>query len=130
MQPKTKIILDTNILMIPGQYKIDIFSEIKRICQFEFELYAIDKSMIELDRIIENGKVKDKTAAKISKQLIIQKGVKIIPSEKGHVDNIILSLAKEDDYVVATLDKELKRRLRTEGIRIITLRKWKYLMFE
>ena len=130
MQPKTKIILDTNILMIPGQYKIDIFSEIKRICQFEFELYAIDKSMIELDRIIENGKVKDKTAAKISKQLIIQKGVKIIPSEKGHVDNIILSLAKADDYVVATLDKELKRRLRTEGIRIITLRKWKYLMFE
>jgi len=130
MPPKTKIILDTNILMIPGQYKIDIFSEIKRICQFEFELYAIDKSMIELDRIIENGKVKDKTAAKISKQLIIQKGVKIIPSEKGHVDNIILSLAKEDDYVVATLDKELKRRLRTEGIRIITLRKWKYLMFE
>ena len=129
MPPKTKIILDTNILMIPGQYKIDIFSEIKRICQFEFELYAIDKSMIELDRIIENGKVKDKTA-KISKQLIIQKGVKIIPSEKGHVDNIILSLAKEDDYVVATLDKELKRRLRTEGIRIITLRKWKYLMFE
>src|SRR3989338_11717131 len=130
MPPKTKIILDTNILMIPGQYKIDIFSEIKRICQFEFELYAIDKSMIELDRIIENGKVKDKTAAKISKQLIIQKGVKIIPSEKGHVDNIILSLAKADDYVVATLDKELKRRLRTEGIRIITLRKWKYLMFE
>ncbi|MBW2991754.1 hypothetical protein KY345_00870 [Candidatus Woesearchaeota archaeon] len=29
-----KIILDTNFLLIPGQFKIDIFSEIRRICDF------------------------------------------------------------------------------------------------
>ena len=43
-----KIILDTNFLMIPAQFNVDIFSEIHRICDFKYELYIIDKTIDEL----------------------------------------------------------------------------------
>ena len=51
-----KILLDTNFLLIPSQFKVDIFSEIKRICNFSYKLYVLDKSVGELNYIIENQK--------------------------------------------------------------------------
>ncbi len=127
---KTKILLDTNFLMLPGQHKIDIFSELERICSFPYDLFIIDKTIHELDKIIQQANTKDKTAAKISKQLIEAKKITVIETQQGITDDIILSLAKLDDYIVATLDKELKRRLKAESIKLITLRKSKFLIFE
>ena len=42
-----KIILDTNFLMIPSMFKVDIFSEIERICDFKYELCIVDKTLDE-----------------------------------------------------------------------------------
>jgi len=46
-----KIILDTNFLLIPAQFKVDIFSEIDRICSFTYSLFVLDKSVEELKKI-------------------------------------------------------------------------------
>ena len=43
-----KIILDTNFLLIPAQFKVDIFDEIDRIMIEKYQLFVLDKTIDEL----------------------------------------------------------------------------------
>ena len=36
-----KVILDTNFLMIPYKFRVDIFSELTRVCNFSYKLYRM-----------------------------------------------------------------------------------------
>ena len=47
------VLLDTNFLLIPAQFKVDIFSEIDRICTFQYEIAVLDKTIDELNKIIK-----------------------------------------------------------------------------
>ena len=87
-----KIILDTNFLLIPGTFKLDIFEEIKKIASFNYTLFIVDKTVDELNSIIneKNTKSKDKMNAKIALQLITNKKIQKIHSKDHYVDNIIL----------------------------------------
>lgn len=123
-----KVILDTNFLLIPGQFKVDIFEEIDRICNFKYELYIIDKTFDELDSIIRRQKGKDKLAAKLAISLIKHKDLNIIHtnSNKEIVDDLIVKEAEKEKLIVATNDKELKQKL-NEKAGIIILKSKKYL---
>lgn len=135
-----KILLDTNFLMIPGNFGVDIFEEIQRICNFSYKLYIIDKTIDELEKLPEKAlkhKTTVKTAVKIALKLIevmVKEGkLNIIPTKTNnelkirfgnmYVDNIIKELA--NDYIVATTDIELKKHLR----KMIILRQKRYLKF-
>lgn len=120
-----RIILDTNFLLAVSQFKVDIFSEIERICHFPYELYILDKSIDEINRIINTPKKKDKAAAKLALALIKDR-IKILKSEGNFVDDILVSIA-DDNTIIATQDKELKQRIKTK---IITIKQKKYLAFE
>ncbi len=121
-----KIILDTNFLLIPSQFKVDIFSEIERICSFKYNLFIIDKTIDELKNIIKLQKGKNKEAAKIALLLIENKKIKKIKtSENLDVDGLLL---KQKDVITATQDIGLKRKLRQNNIQIISLRQKKYLV--
>ena len=74
---KKKIILDTNFLLIPGQFNVDIFTEVERILGEPFELCIVDKSIAELNRLVAVGKEKDRFAAKLALVLVIQKNLMI-----------------------------------------------------
>ena len=78
-----KIILDTNFLLIPAQFKVDIFSEIVRIADFSYELFIIDKTLDELKKITETQKVKDRFAANLALQLLKAKNVKRILGDEA-----------------------------------------------
>ncbi len=125
---KKKVILDTNFLLIPGQFMVDIFTELERIMQEPFELCVIDKSIKELNQVVMTGKTKDRFAAKLALALIIQKNLKTLHSfvTKKSVDDIIVSKADKDTFV-ATQDKALRQRLKEKGAKIIGLRQQKYL---
>ena len=73
-----RIILDTNFLLIPAQFKVDIFSEIQRIADFKYQLYILDKTITELKKIQKEQRGKHKRAAKLGLDLIKKKKVKII----------------------------------------------------
>ncbi|MEA3429786.1 MAG: nucleotide-binding protein [Nanoarchaeota archaeon] len=121
-----KIILDTNFLLIPGQFKVDIFDEIRRICDFQYKLYIVDKTIDEINSIIETAKKSaDKRAAKLALELIKAKDINIICTKKDKsVDDLILDLLDNGCYIVATQDKPLKTRIKSN---IISLRQKKYL---
>lgn len=121
-----KIILDTNFLLIPYQFKADIFSEINRICDFRHDVFVLDKTIDELKKIVKLQKGKNKEAAKIALLLIKNKKIKKIrTNENLDVDRILL---KQKDAIIATQDIELKRKLKKKGIRTINLRQRKYLV--
>ena len=124
-----RIILDTNFLMIPGQFHVDIFSELGRICNFNYKLYIFEESINELRNIINNAKGKDKKAAQIALKLISLKNINLIKSQKKDVDSLILENTDKYD-IVATQDMPLKRELTKKGVSLIVLRSKKHLILD
>jgi len=121
-----KIIIDTNFLCIPLKFKVDIFSEFNRICDFNYKLYIFEQSINELKKIIEKQKGINKRAARFAIKLIKLKNIEIIKTVEKDVDSLILeNLSK--DIIVATQDLNLKRELLKKGISVIILRNKKYL---
>ena len=53
-----KVVLDTNFLMIPHQFGVDIFTELKNVMPYVYELIVFDKTIDELQAIKKrsNGK--------------------------------------------------------------------------
>lgn len=124
------VILDTNFLMIPASLKVDIFAELDRVCNFPYEICVIDKTSLELDNIEKTQKGKHKRAAMFAKALLGQKKIKVVETGEGHADDLILKAAKEKNFIVATQDMALKRKLKDNGISRIFLRQKKYLVLE
>lgn len=114
-----KILLDANFLLIPFQFKVDIFSEIERIVDVNYELVTLKSCLNELKSLKEY-----KPMLKLAKE----KNIKIIENINKPVDKEIIKYAVENQALVATQDKELKRKLKKEGINTITLRKKKFLV--
>ncbi|MBS3108256.1 hypothetical protein J4409_00110 [Candidatus Woesearchaeota archaeon] len=115
-----KIFFDTNILL--SKDKVDVFSELARICDFNYEVCVLDKTIDEL---------KGKANGKLALSLINAKKVKIIKTKKDkNVDKLLLDLAEKDKImIVVTQDKELKRLLKEKNINIVTTKQKKYLEF-
>ncbi|MBI2549062.1 hypothetical protein HYW21_06965 [Candidatus Woesearchaeota archaeon] len=118
--------------MIPGQFNLDIFSEIQRICHFPYKLCIMEKTFEELQKILETQKGGDKRAAKLALCLIQAKELMVIPMTQSTVDDAIVSLVKEhkDQYIIATNDRELKRRLQEAHAKRMVMRQQKYLIME
>lgn len=122
------IIIDTNFLLIPAQFKVDIFSEIDRIIEEPYELCIVDKTIDELEKLRTTESGRDKRAAGLALQLIKAKGIRHLKTEKNlNTDKLIVELAKSPDFVVATQDMALKRVLKKNNTKIIILRQKKYL---
>lgn len=126
-----RIILDTNFLLIPLQFNIDVFSEIRRIADFNYNLCIIDKTIDELEQIIKTSKKqKYRKQAKMAIALLDSEDISKIKTKKDKiVDDHILDIVKKTD-IVATQDIELKRKLRKKDINIITLRQKRYLVLQ
>jgi len=123
-----KIIIDTNFLMIPYKFIVDIFSEFNRVCNFNYKLFIFEQSIKELENIIEKQSGKNKKAAQFALKLIKLKNIDVLKSEQKDVDSLILdSLSK--DTIIATQDILLKKELLKKGASVIILRQKKYLEF-
>ena len=121
-----RIILDTNFLMIPFQFNLDIFSEIDRVCDFNYELCVFEKTIEELKHIAENQRGKDKKSAKFALDILKMKKINAIKSENKDVDELILENAL-GNTIIATQDIALRRKLKEKGASMIVLRQKKYL---
>lgn len=104
-----KIILDTNILIYIIKFKVNI-SQLK-----EHQLYTLEPVKKELKSL-------DSLEAKIALELT--KDLKVLKS-KGNVDNLLIKYGKKG-YIIATQDKELRKRLKEENCKTIYLRQKKY----
>ncbi|MBW2976475.1 nucleotide-binding protein [Candidatus Woesearchaeota archaeon] len=125
-----KILLDTNFLLIPWQFKVDIFTQIDKIAAFNYKLFVLDKTLDELKKIIEAQKGAEKEAAKIALKLIAIKRIGMIKTQSNKkTDDLILDIASKNSFIVATQDKELRSRLKEKNVKVIILRQKKRAVF-
>ena len=121
MVGRNKILFDTNFLLIPATKKVDIFEEVNNIIPGA-QLCVLDKTIDELNKIQNEQRGKHRDAAKMALQLVQKNKIKIIPTHTEKlVDDILVDL--QDEYIIATQDKELKHRLK----KCLILRQEKYI---
>jgi rRNA-processing protein FCF1 len=125
METSYRIVLDTNFIMVPFQFGVDIGSELDRILGFKYELCTTDSVMREL-MLLSREKGKSGRAAKASLELA--KNLTIIPAE-GSADDALLALASKD-MIICTNDKVLKEKIKRKGAPLIYLRQRKYLQLD
>jgi len=126
---KMGVLLDTNILMLIGR-GIDIFTQIEELLDTKPEYYVIEPVVKELEKIIAHGGVKERKAAKLALELVKKKCriIEISLSPDKSVDDLLLEIALREGFIVATNDRELRRRLREAGILEIYFREEKQLL--
>jgi rRNA-processing protein FCF1 len=126
-----KVVLDTNFLMIPGKFHVDIFEELKKLLNFKYELFIFLGTIKELERIA-SGQTKDKATAVVAINLIKQKNLKTLENSLQIVDDMIIQEISKNpqEYIVCTQDKVLKQRVKAVKSKIITLKSQKYLSYE
>jgi rRNA-processing protein FCF1 len=123
-----QIILDTNFLVYCAENKIDYSQEISRLVNESHELVVPSQVVDELNDIYRNTKkFSDRTAAWLALKLLEHNKVKVVQIRAQYADEAILNLVRIGN-IVATLDLELRKKLR--GTRIIVIQGIKKLAFE
>lgn len=124
-----KVLLDTNFLLLPGKFKIDIFSQLHRLFG-TCDIAIADVSFEELNNIA-NGHSKEARQAKLGLSLLQAKNVSVVSADKHQgVDDALAQLAKEDNWILATDDAELRKKARQAGVKTVFVRKKQYLVLE
>ena len=126
--------MDTNALLIPGMFGIDIYEELEDMGYLEIIIpESVMKELVALRCKGEKGRTK--RAAQIGYQLVLQHlqlangRSRVVIERKGgdtdgdrDTDSEIIRMAKMQDAAVLTSDAELRRRLHQEGISTVFLR--------
>lgn len=125
------VVLDTNFLLIPIRFGVDVRAELGRVVEASFVLTVTPAVLEELRRL--EDKVKASEAKDIRFALDFASQMKVIDdilAEGEEVDDQLLRLAVERGYIVATTDGGLRRRLRDKGLPVVFLRQTRHLAIE
>ena len=126
------VIPDTNFLLIPGQFGVDIIGELNRVLDVKFRIAVPNVVLQELGVIERKARGKDLLAIRMAKKLAKRfEVVEIGRFGERPIDDQIFDFAvKNKRVIVCTNDKGLKRRLREKGVPVIYLRSKKILELE
>ena len=119
-----KIVVDTNFLLMPYEYGIDLPGELMRIVHGPITLIISSGTKNELETLAgRNGR--RATAARFVLQnlpLIKSKFPVEIEPSKGAVDNWIINFARINGVTVATNDVPLRKKLLAMGVPVIAMK--------
>ena len=121
-----KILLDTNFVLVPAQFKVDIYRELEGN-----QLLILEECARELLKLLKKKGAVRKQAV-IALALIKTKAIKVVKSEgkAGPVDRLILDYALSARCAVATNDIGLIKALKKHSIKVIRLRQKKVIIEE
>ena len=119
-----KVIIDSNALFVPLQFKIDLVGELESLLNRRFELVILSPVKRELEVLTEKGAPKARKTAGYALKLAEKcKYVKVDDdSAEQTVDDVIIKIAAKWKVPVFTNDAELRRRLRDISVPVIYLR--------
>jgi len=125
----TKVLLDTNFLLVPIRFGVDIFTEAERALNQLVELTVSTGVLREMEALKEEAGPKFQReldfALTLASRCVV---VEDEPVEGETVDDSLVRLASKGGYVVATTDSELRKRLRRSGVKVLILRQRRYLL--
>ncbi|MBT0159011.1 hypothetical protein G4O51_03395 [Candidatus Bathyarchaeota archaeon A05DMB-2] len=118
-----KIILDSNALFVPLQFKIDIFTDLERLLNRRFELILLSPVKQELEVLAAQGSPKMRRNASFALELAEKcRYVAVEASAYAVTDDVIFETAKNWGVPVFTNDRLLRKRLRDINVPVIYVR--------
>jgi rRNA-processing protein FCF1 len=126
---KRTLVLDTNFLLIPFQFKLEIFSQLERLVEPPYEILVPSTVVSELKKLGRNLGVQG-AAARFGLKLV-ENGVETnkitLIKGKSPVDDWLVDFAKRRkaegaSIVICTNDKGLRARLLGSRISAIVLK--------
>lgn len=124
-----KILLDTNILMLPAQRRLDVFVDIEHLLADErgTPRFFVMQSSVEELASKASGRSHTAIAAKVARIILSQGRVTIVKSLLPKTDEAILDwanmeLSEHKEFAVVTNDVALRKKLRAMGTRLICLK--------
>ena len=118
-----KVILDSNALFVPFQFKIDIFEGVKQLLERRLELVLLSPVKRELETLTKKGSPKMRKNALYALKLAGKCSyVEVDAPVSALVDDIIVEIAEEWKSPVFTNDRQLRKRLRDISVPVIYVR--------
>jgi hypothetical protein len=122
-EKKISIIMDSNALFVPLQFKIDITEELKRLLGSNFELILISPIRRELEQIAEKGSPKTKRRGSFALKLADKCTLVEVHEEKpASPDDLLVKIGREWGCPIFTNDRQLRKRLRNINVPVIYVR--------
>ncbi|MFX0104308.1 MAG: PIN domain-containing protein [Candidatus Hodarchaeota archaeon] len=138
------IVIDSNFILLPFQFKIDFFNEIRLKIEGKLKFIIFQQVLNEL----ESKRKRDPKATDFAR--FLDSGLSYLERNKDAYNIEILENCKEnnettDDFLIrmlkdlkkesqnvylATNDSDLRKKVKKEGISIIFLRQKKYLSID
>ena len=124
-----KILLDTNFIITCAMQKVDFDAIMNGQTSEEVKWIVPEEVLQELRGLRFGGKIKikERNAATIGIEIVTQLGTEVVKlsSTANDVDTKIVNYLRGKDIVLATLDKNLKSRVKNK---ILTIRNNKNLI--
>ena len=126
-----RIILDSNFLFIPAQFKLDIFEAMPTLLNQRYEPIVLSTTQDELRKMTEKRAPKLRKQAEMALKLAERCRLVDVEREPRETnDDVIVRVAAQWKCPVATNDSALKRRLRDISIPVVYLRQKSRLELE
>jgi hypothetical protein len=118
-----KVIMDSNAFFVPLQFKIDIFAELQRLINRNFEIVLISPVKRELEMLSQQGSPKMRRNAAFALTLAEKCTYVKVPGKKDvPTDDAIFCTSQAWKAPVFTNDKLLKTKLRNISMPVIYVR--------
>ncbi len=118
-----KVLLDTNMLMMIAEKRMDVFRQIETVLRGKVDFIASKMVLEELTRIAKEKSQRGRRA-RLALKLAEKSKIDLAnPTAGESTDDHLTRLARETGGIVATGDAELRERLRNANMPVIYVRK-------
>ena len=118
-----KVILDSNALFVPIEFKLDIFVEVGRLLNRNVDFVLLSPVKRELEQLTTKDSPKIRREAAYALKFAQKcKYVAVDEDEKLSTDDVIVKVAKAWNAPVFTNDRQLRRKLRDISVPVIYVR--------
>lgn len=114
-----RLIFDANFLIDLFRFKIPL-EELNRTLEDNFQMFTVDKVVWELEKMA-GKKTNVSKFARLALNFLKANNVFILKSDIKNTDDALIDVA-HNDSIIATDDVNLRKRLKTKGIKTIYLR--------
>jgi hypothetical protein len=118
--PPRDVILDTNFLLLPFQFKINIIKELDYLIEVSHRYVISSRTLAELKKL---GKAvgRNGMAARLALKMVKASKIEIVKSNVP-VDDWVVRYARENRAIACTNDSILRNRLMVLDIKVVTLK--------